>query len=97
MSDFNKFSEIPSIYMIENIINLHQERKMLFMKRVKSRIYSTQELDKRKKAIFSTQDIEQILGILYDTTGHDMSFEKQEDGTLSVTIDGTVYSVDTVQ
>ena len=52
---------------------------------------------KRKKAIFSTQDIEQILGILYDTTGHDMSFEKQEDGTLSVTIDGTVYSVDTVQ
>ena len=89
MSDFHKFSEIPSIYMIENIINLHQERKMLFMKRVK--------LDKRKKAIFSTQDIEQILGILYDTTGHDMSFEKQEDGTLSVTIDGTVYSVDTVQ
>ena len=56
-----------------------------------------QKLDKRKKAIFSTQDIEQILGILYDTTGHDMSFEKQEDGTLSVTIDGTVYSVDTVQ
>lgn len=40
------------------------------MKRVKSRIYSTQELDKRKKAIFSTQDIEQILGILYDMTGH---------------------------
>lgn len=66
MSDFHKFSEIPSIYMIENIINLHQERKMRFMKRVKSRIYSTQELDKRKKAIFSTQDIEQILGILYD-------------------------------
>ena len=29
-------------------------------------------------------------------TGHDMSFEKQDDGTLSVTIDGTVYSVDTV-
>ena len=51
---FHKFSEIPSIYMIENIINLHQERKMLFMKRVKSRIYSTQELDKRKKAIFLT-------------------------------------------
>ena len=76
MSDFHKFSEIPSIYMIENIINLHQERKMRFMKRVKSRIYSTQELDKRKKAIFSTQDIEQILGILYDMTGHDMSFEK---------------------
>lgn len=25
-----------------------------------------------------------------------MSFEKQDDGTLSVTIDGTVYSVDTV-
>ena len=82
--------------MIENIINLHQERKMRFMKRVKSRIYSTQELDKRKKAIFSTQDIEQILGILYDMTGHDMSFEKQDDGTLSVTIDRTVYSVDTV-
>ena len=96
MSDFHKFSEIPSIYMIENTINLHQGRKMRFMKRVKSRIYSTQELDKRKKAIFSTQDIEQILGILYDMTGHDMSFEKQDDGTLSVTIDGTVYSVDTV-
>ena len=28
MLDFHKFSEIPSIYMIENIINLHQERKM---------------------------------------------------------------------
>ena len=97
MSDFHKFSEIPSIYMIENIINLHQERKMRFMKRVKSRIYSTQELDKRKKAIFSTQDIELILEILYDMTGHNMSFEKQADGTLSVTIDGTVYSVGAVQ
>ena len=96
MSDFHKFSEIPSIYMIENIINLHQERKMRFMKRVKSRIYSTQELDKRKKAIFSTQDIEQILGILYDITGHDMKYEKQQYGALSVKIDGTVYSDDTV-
>ena len=67
------------------------------MKRVKSRIYSAQELDRRKKAIFSTQDIELILEILYDMTGHNMSFEKQADGTLSVTIDGTVYSVDTVQ
>ncbi len=73
--------------MIENIINFTSGKEDVIMKRVKSRIYSTQELDKRKKAIFSTQDIEQILGILYDTTGHDMSFEKQEDGTLSVTID----------
>ena len=44
------------------------------MKRVKSRIYSAQELDRRKKAIFSTQDIELILEILYDMTGHNMSF-----------------------
>lgn len=62
------------------------------MKRVKSRIYSTTELDKKRIAIFSTQDLDELLNILHEVTGYDMSVEKQSDGALYVTVDGIVYS-----
>lgn len=62
------------------------------MKRVKSRIYSTTESDKKCIALFSAQDLDELFSILHEVTGYNMSIKKRSDGALYVTVDGTVYS-----
>lgn len=62
------------------------------MKRVKSRIYSATESDKKCIALFSAQDLDELFNILHKVTGYDISIEKHSDGALYVTVDGTVYS-----